>query len=241
MRLYTRLVQLRLAEAVGREVPDAGLRLTPPPGGSGWPRPDLTAEAFLRLSEEQFARQFLLPGGAGRADGGPEEVAVLRDRLRKHPVLGTDFAALQAGLRIDPVEADLPSYRAIAVNQVGRSRSTGWRTQSVESPGQDPQAAGEASELANRFCIEEAIFHIVFRGVGGGVEEGRFPCNGNLGLVFYRHLLQHSETGFSATRIEARPAGRTRRPILRLRGQLARKDLQADRASIRSSTPRASE
>ena len=109
VRLYTRLVQVRLAEAVGREGPDAGLRPTPPPGDSGLPRPDLTAEAFLRLTEEQFARQFLLLGGAGRADGGPEEVAVLRDQLRNHPVLGTDFAALQAGLRIDPVEADLPS------------------------------------------------------------------------------------------------------------------------------------
>ena len=207
VRLYTRLLQLRLSQAVGREVPDAGLRLTPPPGDSGLPRPDLTAEAFLQLSEEQFTRQFLLPGGAGQADGGPAEIAVLLDQLRKHPVLGTDFAALQAGLRIDPVEADLPSYRAIAVNRVGRSRSTEWRTHPVESPVQDPQAAGEASELANCFCFEGATFHIVFRGVGGGVEEGRFPCNGNLGLVFYRHLIQHSETGFSATRIE-RETGR---------------------------------
>jgi hypothetical protein len=202
VRLYTRLVQLRLAEEVGREGPDAGLRLTPPPGGSGGPRTDLTAETFLRLSEEQFARQFLLPGGAGPAEGGPEVVAGLRDRLRNHPVLGTDFAALQAGLTIDPVEADLPSYRVIAVNQVGRSRSTGRRTQAVGAPGQDPQAAGEASEPANRFCIEDSIFHVVFRGVGGGVEEGRFPRGGSLGLAYYRHLLQHPETGFSALRLE---------------------------------------
>ena len=207
VRLYTRLVQLRLAEAVGHEVPDAGLRLTPPPGDSGWPRTDLTAEAFLRLTEEQFAREFLLPSGAGRADGGSEEVAVLLDQLRKHPVLGTDFAALQAGLRIDPVEADLPSYRAIAVNRVGRSRSTGRRTQPVGSPGQDPQAAGEVGEQANRFCIEDSIFHVVFRGVGGGIEEGRFPRSGSLGLAYYRHLLQHPETGFSATRLE-RETGR---------------------------------
>ncbi|HMB04929.1 MAG TPA: hypothetical protein VKP69_14465, partial [Isosphaeraceae bacterium] len=202
VRLYTRLVQVRRAEEVDREVPDAGPRSTPPPGDSGLPRTDLTAEAFLRLSGEQFARQFLLPGGAGRADGGPEEVAGLRDRLRNHPVLGTDFAALQAGLRIDPVEADLPSYRAIAVNRVGRSRSTGRRTQAGEAPGRDPQAAGEASEPANRFCIEDSIFHVVFRGVGGGVEEGRFPRSGSLGLAYYRHLLQHPETGFSASRLE---------------------------------------
>ena len=96
----------------------------------------------------------------------------------------------------------MPSYRAIAVNRVGRSRSTEWRTHPVESPAQDPQAAGEASEQANRFCIEDSIFHIVFRGVGGGVEEGRFPCSGSLGLAYYRHLLQHPETGFSAIRIE---------------------------------------
>ena len=202
VRLYTRLVQVRLAEEVNREGPDAGLRPTPPPGGSGGPRTDLTAEAFLRLSQEQFARQFLLPGGAGRADGGPEVVAGLRDRLRDHPVLGTDFAALQAGLRIDPVEADLPSYRAIAVNQVGRSRSTGGRTQAGGAPGRDPQAAGEASEPANRFCVEDSIFHVVFRGTGGGVEEGRFPRGESLGLAYYRHLLQHPETEFPASRLE---------------------------------------
>jgi hypothetical protein len=212
VRLYTRLCRFRLFEDDGREAPDAGPGPMPLPGELGEPRPDLTAEAFLRLSEEQFAREYLFPGGAGRADGGPDEVvAVLRDRLRNHPVLGTDFTALQAGLRIDPVGADLPSYRTLAINQVARPWSTGWRTQSVGAPGQDPQAAGGASEPANRFCLEDGIFRVVFRTAEGRTEEGRFPRDGNLGLVYYRHLIQHPEKGFSALEL-AREVGQKGAP-----------------------------
>ena len=105
----------------------------------------------------------------------------------------------------------MPSSRALAINQVGRSRSTGRRTQSVGPPGQDPQAAGEASEQANRFCIENGIFHVVFRTAEGRTEEGRFPRDGNLGLAYYHHLLQHPDKGFSAIEL-AREVGRKDTP-----------------------------
>src|SRR5207245_48971 len=82
----------------------------------------LTAKEFLRLGEDEFVRDHVIPGLAAEIAGRPDHLPLLLHRVRHRPVFGTTFGALQEGLRIDPVLVEARLGRP-----TGDSR-TNWST-----------------------------------------------------------------------------------------------------------------
>ncbi|MFO0892839.1 MAG: hypothetical protein U0790_27320 [Isosphaeraceae bacterium] len=220
VRLYTRLAQSRVAEHSGREA--EGMHRSPgtPKVSTDLPPPDLTAREFLELSEEQFARRYLIAHDPAGVEGGHRELESALGWLRKTRILGTDFTALQAGLRIYPVRADLPSYRAIAVNQVrSRMRNPEIDLPADRAPSQVPISPAEADE----FRLEQGIFHIVYHSPSADTEKESYPRDKGLGLAYYRYLLQHPGRKFSPTALEQAVANKG----LAARGDIDRSEWEA--------------
>ena len=127
--------------------------------GSG---PTLTAVQFRGLSPESFVRELVLPDAWTRPDDRAGEAARLLDLVVSGSILGTNVPALQAGLAINPVA-------------VVRASAPPDRVNSADLP-------------PHRFVVESDNYSIEFHG-RQGVEKGTFPCNGYLGLSYFRHLI----------------------------------------------------
>jgi hypothetical protein len=130
--------------------------------GVEWPGPTLTAVRFLGLSPESFVREFVFPGTWTGPDDREGEVARLLDLVVRGSILGTDVAALQAGLAINPA--------------------------AVASAFAPPDRVNSADLPPHRFVVESDSYAIEFHGPQG-VEKGTFPCDGYLGLSYFRHLI----------------------------------------------------
>jgi hypothetical protein len=203
VRLYLRLCQLSPPGSVATHLRGPDPRELLSPQNLEGPGPTLTALQFLGLSPESFVREVVLPGVGINSEAREGQVARFLDLVTRGSIFGTDVPTLQAGLAIDPVAV----ARMFAPSgQLGPRRSPAIP---VMAPEPIPAASGHL--LPHRFCIEDGIFRVVFQTAEGRTENGRFPCEGNLGLAYYRHLIQHPEKGFSAIEL-AREVGRKDAP-----------------------------
>jgi hypothetical protein len=161
----------------------------------------LAASEFVDLTEEEFVRDHVLPGLPASSARRSDCVAILVDRVRNHQLFGTDFHALQAGLRIDPSRVELA---------VGRSKpkmvSEAEDAERASIPlGQPPLgrfSSIERDDWVNSFCVRDCVFSISFRTATGSSEEHEFPRQGNSGMAYYRYLLMHPDQEFSSKQIE---------------------------------------
>ena len=162
----------------------------------------LTAEEFLQLDAEQFIRDHVLPAAPSSLSQRGDRLMLLLHRIKHQCVFGTTFEALKAGLRLDPVQVEARLKRATEPAHVesGRAEQTLAMADAARSTvlqGPEPN-----HRLENRLSIEFGIFHVVFRTADGESEEGRFPQDKNLGVAYYRHLIQHPERDFSPGELE---------------------------------------
>ena len=166
----------------------------------------LTATEFLGLDEEKFVRDHVIPGIPVALAARSDCFAVLMDRVQNGFTFGTTFKALQEGLRIDPVRVEARLGRPA---DASRTRWSAASYGDAAAEGAAPVAPSDKPSgwTANRFCIEEDTFHIVYWQPGGRVEQGRFGLKGNLGLAYYRLLVRDPERGYSAGMIEREFAG----------------------------------
>jgi len=162
VRLYLRFCQLS----------PPGPATTPPRGPDPrellglqsleWFGPTLTAVQFRGLSPESFVREVVLPGARTLPDDWEGEAARLLDLVVRGSIFGTDVPALQAGLAINPI--------------------------AVARASTPPDRVNSADLTPHRFVVESDNYSIEFHGPQG-VEKGTFPCNGYLGLSYFRHLI----------------------------------------------------
>ena len=156
------------------------------------PGPTLTALQFLGLSPESFVREAILPGvGINSAEAREGQVArfvdLVTDLVTRGSILGTDVPALQAGLAIDPV--------AVARMLAPSGQLEPRRSPVIPIMAPEPIPAASGHLLPHRFVVESDNYSIEFHGPQG-VEKGTFPRFGNLGLAYYRHLIQHPDKEF---------------------------------------------
>ena len=180
VRLYLRLCQLSPPGSVETHPRGLDPRELLLPQNLEGPGPKLTALQFLGSSPESFVREAVLPGVGINSDARERQVARFLDFVTRGSIFGTDVPALQAGLAIDPVAVARVFARS---NQPEPRRSS-----AIPALAPEPTPAASADLPLHRFVVEGDSYFIEFHGPER-VEKGFFPCSGNLGLSYYRHLI----------------------------------------------------
>ena len=180
VRLYLRLCQLSPPGSVETHPRGPDPRELLLPQNLEGPGPKLTALQFLGSSPESFVREAVLPGVGINSEARERQVARFLDFVTRGSIFGTDVPAFQAGLAIDPVAVARVFARS---NQPEPRRSS-----AIPALAPEPTPAASADLPLHRFVVEGDSYFIEFHGPER-VEKGFFPCSGNLGLSYYRHLI----------------------------------------------------
>jgi hypothetical protein len=175
-------------------------------------RAGLTAEGFLGLTEERFIREHVCPGCASSLRQRPDSFMVLLDRVRDARRFGTTFAALRAGLAIDPVRCARDRSQ-VSINprsggvhfrpaREGPSWASGPHGTDGDLGAAEAVASQPGDSAPNQFSCDGKYFQIVFHAASGRIERGTFQRKGNFGLAYYRYLIQNHGQGFTPIDIE---------------------------------------